>query len=109
MRAWTTITSLIGRGKSFLYRREERLGAAYRAVFTGSPSEEDQQLVLVDLQRASGFNQYLGADVPDTVLRYQEGMRALYGRIFSYLNLAHEDVEALETAARKEAALFDQE
>lgn len=65
----------------------ERLQQAYQATFSGNGSREDADLVTEDLLRYSGFHTITpavnsdGEQVPDAVLRQNEGMRQLMGRI----------------------------
>lgn len=82
-------------------QRENRLRQAYYAVFIGKPTDDDQNLVLLDLADFSGFYKVSSADMP---LEYIEGMRAVYGRIFSYIRLSPDEVRSLEQAAHETAA-----
>jgi hypothetical protein len=86
------------------YSRELRKAQAYKAVFQGSPTREDQEIVLADLACASGWLRITPDAASDARLRMQEGKRALYAHIWSFLSLNGEDVMALENAARREAA-----
>jgi len=99
---WRSISKIIP-WKNAVYQKEERLGQAYRAVFSGSPSREDQEIVLADLAYHSGFAMVTPPDVSDAVLRHREGQRHLFSRIKQYLNLSPESVRELEIAAREEA------
>ncbi len=89
-------------------QRELRLTEAYRNVFGGSPTREDQELVLVDLAKYAGWSMVTPPDVPDSVLRQNEGKRELFLRIRSFLNLNDSDVLAIENAARREAVMSEE-
>lgn len=106
MRRIRTISDLYPRRTTFQRMQSaNRLTSAYIQVFTGSPTPEDQNLVMVDLRKTSGFSQVCPSDVSNRVLRHQEGMRALYGHIFAHLTLSAEDLIDLDNAARREVAL----
>lgn len=84
---------------------EARIALAYQRVFTGSPSAEDQGIVLVDFANFTGFYRVTppeGGD-RDTIV-FNEGMRTAYGRIFQYLRMSEAEVLSLEIAARQTAA-----
>lgn len=86
---------------------EARRTEAYRAVFRGSPSREDQEIVLADLQARASWNQVFHPSTPDAELRQAEGRRELYAYIYNHLSLAPNDVEALNNAARRESATIN--
>jgi hypothetical protein len=81
-----------------------RLTQAYQAVFQGSPMREDQELVLADLANACSWRRVCGPTVSNEELRFTEGARAAFSRVFAFLSLSPSDVKALEEAARREAA-----
>src|SRR5262245_26409068 len=83
---------------------ELRLAAAYQRTFMGSPTNEDQELVLVDLADFSGFYRVTAPQSGSDQVFFNEGLRALYGRIFRYLRMSDAERQALETAARETAA-----
>jgi hypothetical protein len=97
------------RGKGKPLDAQLELVGAYQRVFRGNPSRQDQEAVLADLASQSRFYQVSSPDTPDSVLRHVEGGRALYGRIFSMLTLGADEVQALELAARHEAALAQEQ
>jgi hypothetical protein len=82
------------------------IAGAYQRVFTGNPSEEDQNLVLIDLANVSGFYRVtspaVGASRDDIL--FNEGQRAVYARIFRFLRMSDAEMISLETAARLTAA-----
>jgi hypothetical protein len=83
---------------------ELRLGLAYQRVFSGSPTDDDQRIVMVDLADFSGFYRVTStADGRDEIV-FNEGKRAAYARIFRYLRMSAEEMASLETAARETAA-----
>jgi hypothetical protein len=84
---------------------EARLAVAYQRVFTGTPSGEDQGLVLVDLANFTGFYRVTPPESGDRdAVVFNEGMRAAYGRIFQYLRMSDIEVMSLEVAARQTSA-----
>lgn len=102
---WRSVSALFTDRRASL-QREHRLSEAYRAVFQGSPSREDQEMVLADLAHHSGFAMVSLPETSDAELRHNEGKRHLFSRIRSYMNLSDRDALALENAARREAAMF---
>jgi hypothetical protein len=104
MNYWRSIVTIFGRHKARGYAAHVRLTHAYRAVFTGSPTPEDQQIVLTDLHSKSGFSRVSSPHTSADALRQQEGMRELYSHIFSQISLSPADVSSLENAARYESA-----
>lgn len=80
-----------------------RLASAYSRVFrTGNATEEDCQMVLIDLATKSGFYRVTrksGADIA-----YQAGLadgrRELFGHIYNMLRLSPRERAELETATR---------
>ena len=100
---WRSLVSIFGKQKARGVEAQHRRVTAYRNVFTGSPSPEDQSIVLADLASQSGFYRVSSAELSADALRQQEGMRQLYSVIFGYLTLAQDDVIALENAARLES------
>lgn len=105
MNVWRSISTLFPDSRAS-YQKEYRLKQAYDQVFTGSPSKEDQELVLADLAFHSGFAMVSPPTVSDVELRHNEGKRALFARIRAFLNLSQSDDMALENAARREAVMF---
>lgn len=78
---------------------DDRLAEAYRNVFLAHT--EDAHLVLNDLAQYTGFYSVLPADVSDDQLRYREGARAAFARVFEFLSQTNQGVAALDKAARK--------
>lgn len=103
LKYWASRVAIFGKQKANGYEAQLRVTQAYRAVFTGSPSPEDQQIVLADLLHQSGFSRVTRSDVSDTALRQREGMRELYSHIYRHINLSPADVLSLENAARLES------
>jgi hypothetical protein len=103
---WRSLCALFPRGRRRGYQAQERLTQAYQEVFTGKPNREDQELVLADLAKESGFFQYAHASAMTSEQLWQrEGARVLFGRIYEHITLEEADRRALETAARREAAV----
>jgi hypothetical protein len=105
---WTSLAHLFPRKREQAMQRERRLMQAYQNVFRGNPSRECQELVLADLAHLSGFAMVSGPSTPDNELWFNEGKRFLFSRVRAYLNLTPEDADALDLAARREAALNEQ-
>lgn len=82
---------------------DERLINAYRNVF--GRLDEDVELVLTDLASFTGFYQVEAGGIDGNDLNHQAGRRAVFGRIFSFLNLTSEQLQAMEQASRDEASL----
>lgn len=108
---WMSLGLLFPRGKRRGLQAEVRLGDGYRRVFLqGGDSAEDRELVLADLARASGFYRVTPAAGADTKQLWQrEGMRMLYAEIQQHLTVTGADLHALEVAARREAAIDEDE
>lgn len=87
------------------YGGEEARLLAYQRVFNGSPSKDDQQIVLADLMARSGFNQITDPTVSANEMFFREGKRAMFAEIFSPLTMGVKDLEDLSIASRREAAL----
>lgn len=103
MKFWKTVSDFFP-GKLNRYRRELRLARAYRTVFPDRLTE-DHELVLADMAFRAKATMAIAPDVTDAELRHIEGMREMYWRTRSFLNLSPEDMAAIENAARREAAL----
>jgi len=71
----------------------------------GGASDDDRQIVLADLAYYSGFAMITAPEFSDSVLRQNEGKRGLFARSKGFLTLASSDIDALENAARTEAAM----
>jgi hypothetical protein len=84
-------------------RGQEKLGSAYRNIFSGKGTADDAQMVLADLANHSGFYRVSGPDVDPNARAFADGMRAAYGRIFRYLSLTDQELQDLQEAARAEA------
>lgn len=106
--SWRSLSRVFPWHKSRTNEAALRKTQAYMAVFSGKAARDDAELVLADLANYSGFYRVSPADTPDATLRFQEGMRAVYGYIYSHLNLSASDISALENAARQEAAVDQQ-
>jgi hypothetical protein len=101
---WASRLTQVGREKYHSWLGINVLTDAYRQVFQGRPTTQQQQMVLADLMAKSGWNQ-VSSGVSSEELWRREGMRSLFGVVFGYLSLAPDDLFDLENAARKEAAL----
>ena len=88
------------------YEAEYKLTGAYRRVFMGSPSKQDQEMVLADMLAFSGFSRASDENVTNNLLLMREGRRQLYARLFSFLNMGTEAIQALELAARMESIAY---
>jgi hypothetical protein len=108
MSYWRSLSQIVPRkANSENYERAVRLTQAYKNVFTGNPSRDDQQVVLADLHALSGFQKVSPHGTTTEALWRIEGARTLYATIFAHLSLSDADVFALENAARHEAAAIE--
>jgi hypothetical protein len=109
MNWWATVARSFPGNRRKSYEAQKLLTDSYRAVFMGKGSSlEQRQIVLSDLQAQTNWNRVLDPrTATDREVWFQEGMRAAYGVIFAHLSLSDADVEALNNAARLEAALRD--
>lgn len=101
-RLWRSLGNYFPRGSRRKLAAENRLAEAYREVFKG----ENGELVLADLANESGNWRYsLAANTTSEELWQNEGKRKMFLHIFSRLAMTEADIRALETAARREAAI----
>lgn len=108
-RVWKNIGTIFGFRKNTEMRRENARVEAYRKLFSGKGTPADADVVLVDLAKESRFFMVCGDDVPDNSVRMQEGMRALFLRIYNTLNMDHSEVEQLARLARIELMQDEQQ
>lgn len=80
---------------------EKRLAEAYMAVF--GREDEDVEIVLADLADYCGFYQVAPPGSTGETLQYANGLRASFGRLFSFLSMSDDRLQALESAARAES------
>ena len=106
---WSSIASMFRPGSRRGPEAEQRCQQAYHAVFRGSPTRQDQEIVMADLASYTGFFKFYPKDVSGGALRYTEGRRSVYGRIHGHLTMTDEQHTALQQAARAEAAADNQE
>lgn len=78
---------------------KERLRQAYASVFRGSA---DAELVLADLANYCGYYKVHSPEVSMSVAFDHNARRAVFGRIFHYLNLSEDERGELAEAARRE-------
>lgn len=109
MRWWSSIANRFARGHRRGPEAQLRCRSAYQAVFRGHPTKEDQEIVLADLASYSGFFMYHPKEASDGDLRYGEGRRSVFGRVHGQLTMTVEQQQALQEAARAEAAANNQE
>jgi hypothetical protein len=101
---WKSLTTLVPEFQTNPLAAEVVLTEAYNAVFRGSPSKDQQMIVLADMLAKSGFAQVSPEDISPTALMYREGKREVFSNVFAYLSLSPSDRDALHNAARREAA-----
>lgn len=109
MNRWPSITSIFGKRKARGLEAQVALTTAYRNVFQGSPTRQEQNIVLADLAAKSGFYGVSSSSLSDADLRHREGMRAAYQIINRHLTLTAADLHTLENAARIEMATDNNE
>lgn len=108
-RNWASLFSVFG-SRSRTAEARLRLVHAYKEVFQGSPSREDQQLVLADIRSKAGFDCVSPSDMTDSELRQQEGKRELYAiTIHDKLTFSEADYQDLMNAARMETVAEQQQ
>lgn len=99
---WASITKKFGMLR-FL-RPQYELTMAYRRVFQGNPSREDQQIVLSDFAAKCGWNTITPSNVASKELWRREGKREAFAELFGHLSLSEEDIAAMENAIRHDVA-----
>ncbi len=80
-----------------------RLAGAYSRVFrTGNATQEDCQMVLIDLATKSGFYRVTSKSGADIAYQagLEDGKRELFGHIYNVLRLSPRERAELETATR---------
>lgn len=65
---------------------QQKLREAYANVFSGNASREEADIVLVDLARTSGYYNTTSPQTPADELKYYEGQRSVFGRIYQMIN-----------------------
>lgn len=86
--------------------RQLRLTRAYRSVFL---KDEESQIVLADLAKASGYYQVAGPGTSGDDRAFADGARDVFARILGRLRMTDAELVALEEAARAEALLTQRE
>lgn len=109
MSRWPSLTSIFGKRAARGLEAQVALTAAYRNVFQGSPTRQEQNIVLADLAAKSGFYGVSSSSLSSDALRQREGMRELFSVINRHLTLTAADVHLLENAARIEMATDNNE
>lgn len=85
----------------------EKLVAAYREVF--KIGREEAEIVLADLAEHSGFYRFTPPANGELDMAFNEGKRAVFAHIFSFLRMSDEEIRNLEAAARQEAVISAEE
>jgi len=98
---WRTLATQSLHGQARNTKAHAKLAAAYREVF--SRNDESVEIVLADLANFCGFYKVPPIGSPPETLLVDQGLRAAFGRLFSFLSLSDERMAALEQAAREEA------
>lgn len=104
---WRTLATQLPAGAARQTKAQEKLAAAYREVFTRD--DESVEIVLADLANFCGFYKVPPIGSPPETLLVDQGLRAAFGRLFSFLSLPDERMASLEKAARTEALADDEE
>lgn len=84
---------------------QHRLRTAYINVFTGRASREDADIVLVDLARVSGYYNTTSPQTPADELKFYEGQRSVFGRIYSMINPSSRFMAELAKGVAAEMAI----
>ncbi len=98
---WHHLSSAFVPGLRRRLQARLNLSNAYRRLFSGHGSKADAEIVLSDLANVTGF--YRVTEPGAGTLDYQEGKRAVYGRVFRFLRMSADERAGLEEAARAEA------
>lgn len=85
------------------------LNGAYRAVFKNIGKDANTDLVLADLAEHSAYYAILPEDATDAQLRQHNGMRKVFSRILSLLDVSSEERDALRIAAIDEMQVSAEE
>lgn len=104
MHKWTSLLQRFGHSRRSSYEATVELTKAYQSVFYGNPGRDQQEMVLADLHRVSGFQRITAPPQSTEELWYNEGRRSLYAHIFGFLRFDDTQLRALEEAAIREAA-----
>lgn len=102
---WRTIATQVNRPRGA--KAQDRLAKAYREVF--QRDSEAVEIVLADMANFMGFYKVPPIGAPPETLLVDQGLRAAFGRLFSFLSLSEDRLAALEEAARREAMADDEE
>lgn len=102
MNYWASITRKFGLLRFLRPQYEQTM--AYRRVFQGTPSREDQQIVLSDFAARCGWNTIAPKGVASEELWRREGKREAFAELFGHLSLSPEDIAGLENAIRLDVA-----
>lgn len=100
-----SVSTNLPRGRKRGKVAEDRLVKAYNEVF--KIGREEAEIVLADLAEHSGFYRVTHPDAGN--LAFNEGMRAVYGRIHRFLRMSDQEFRDLEAAAREEAIVSSEE
>jgi hypothetical protein len=104
---WRTLAASLPQGRKRGAVAQAKLVRAYQDVF--AKDGEAVELVLADLANFTGFYKVPPIGAPPETLLVDQGLRAAFGRLFSFLALPEERMEALEKAARAESLADDEE
>jgi hypothetical protein len=102
---WRTVATQVKRPRGS--KAQLRLTQAYLDVFTRE--DESTEMVLADLANFCGFYKVPPIGAPPETLLVDQGLRAAFGRLLSFLSLPEARLKALEEAARQEAMADDEE
>lgn len=100
---WASVAARWAAGFRRGARAREQLAEAYRDVFAGRGDRTKAQIVLADLANEAGFHRALGPGFDALDRAWHDGAKASFARIVSFLGMEPAEVEALQTAARREA------
>lgn len=103
MKYWHSFVSKYKDAVKKLYPQYE-ITEAYRRVFLGKPSTEDQQMVLSHFAARCGWNTITPPSVASKELWFAEGKRAAFAELFGHIALSHDDMALFENAVKREVA-----
>lgn len=83
------------------------LVSAWQRLATGQGERADFEVAMSDLAAYAGYNDITPPDAPDSVLRFNEGKRAVFARILFLVELDSASQAALRAAAKEQRDLFE--
>ena len=102
-----SISAIQPQGERRTPEAKHALAMAYRSLFMSG--DENAQIVLSDLVDYCSYYSVCATEVSEGVLRDHNARRAVFGRIFHFLNLSPSEMNELANAGRREAVTNKEE